>query len=152
MCITLKILSGSFVKFVIVPLTICFHCNKLVSKMKFVEQVVQTWSILLSNSRYNVIWMLPICLRNLIKNLSQFDQIWKFVFAQVLIYILFFSVHSTMTREKLTETVMRKRFYEKKWQERRRLEYEEFKGIYNKEMARRISLLSRTNRKEPWPV
>ncbi|KAJ8049901.1 28S ribosomal protein S21, mitochondrial [Holothuria leucospilota] len=62
------------------------------------------------------------------------------------------TLNNSLTRENIVEEVKRRRYYEKPFQKRRRLEYEEMRSIYNKEMARRIKFLMRKNRDDPWPV
>ncbi|PIK42162.1 putative 28S ribosomal protein S21, mitochondrial [Apostichopus japonicus] len=59
---------------------------------------------------------------------------------------------SSLSRDNIIDDVKRRRYFEKPFQKRRRLEYEEMRSIYNKEMARRIQFLMRKNREEPWPL
>ncbi|XP_071500370.1 small ribosomal subunit protein bS21m-like [Diadema setosum] len=62
------------------------------------------------------------------------------------------TLNSALNRDGIIETVRRKRYFEKPFQERRRKEYENMKGIYNQEMRRRISFIMRKNRTDPWPM
>ncbi|PIK53677.1 putative 28S ribosomal protein S21, mitochondrial [Apostichopus japonicus] len=50
---------------------------------------------------------------------------------------------SSLSRDNIIDDVKRRRYFEKPFQKRRRLEYEEMRSIYNKEMARRIQFLMR---------
>lgn len=61
-------------------------------------------------------------------------------------------LNNSLNKENVIDAIRRNRYYEKNWQKRRRLEYEEMRGVYNREMARRIGLLMRKNRTDPWPV
>ncbi|XP_030849311.1 28S ribosomal protein S21, mitochondrial [Strongylocentrotus purpuratus] len=62
------------------------------------------------------------------------------------------TLNNSLNRDGLIESVRRKRYFEKPFQERRRKEYENMKKIYNQEMGRRIQFIMRKNRTEPWPV
>ncbi|XP_041466738.1 small ribosomal subunit protein bS21m-like [Lytechinus pictus] len=62
------------------------------------------------------------------------------------------TLNNSLNRDGLIESVRRKRYFEKPFQERRRKEYENMKKIYNQEMGRRIQFIMRKNRTDPWPV
>ncbi|PIK43973.1 putative 28S ribosomal protein S21, mitochondrial [Apostichopus japonicus] len=62
------------------------------------------------------------------------------------------TLNNSLSRDNIIDDVKRRRYFEKPFQKRRRLEYEEMGSIYNKEMARRIQFLMRKNREEPWPL
>ncbi|KAM6899267.1 small ribosomal subunit protein bS21m [Xenentodon cancila] len=55
-----------------------------------------------------------------------------------------------LTQDGVIDTVKRKRYFEKPCRERQRKNFEHCKRIYNMEMARKISFISRTNREDPW--
>jgi len=56
-----------------------------------------------------------------------------------------------MGREGLIDQYRRTRYYEKPFQTRRRINYEKCKAIYNEDMSRKIQLVMRKNRKDPYP-
>ncbi|KAL5007545.1 hypothetical protein ScPMuIL_016351 [Solemya velum] len=56
-----------------------------------------------------------------------------------------------LRNDKILEIARRKRFYEKPFQERRRVSYERCKRIYNSEMHRKIEFVMRKNRTDAWP-
>lgn len=62
------------------------------------------------------------------------------------------TLNNSLNRDGLIDSVRRKRYFEKPFQERRRKEYENMKKIYNQEMGRRIRFIMRKNRTDPWPV
>ncbi|KAK1805361.1 hypothetical protein P4O66_019684 [Electrophorus voltai] len=59
-------------------------------------------------------------------------------------------LNRVLTLDGIIETVKRKRYYEKPCRRRQRENYENCKRIYQMEMARKISFVSRTNRQDPW--
>ncbi|TSO05401.1 28S ribosomal protein S21, mitochondrial [Bagarius yarrelli] len=60
------------------------------------------------------------------------------------------ALNRVLSLDGIIETVKRQRFYEKPCRRRQRENYENCKRIYNMEMARKISFVSRTNRQDPW--
>ncbi|KAM9838958.1 small ribosomal subunit protein bS21m [Aulostomus maculatus] len=62
----------------------------------------------------------------------------------------FKKLNGILTREKIFETAMRKRYYEKPCRQRQRKNFEMCKRIYNTELSRKIFFLSRVNREDPW--
>jgi len=56
-----------------------------------------------------------------------------------------------MGREGMIDQYRRTRYYEKPFQTRRRVNYEKCKAIYNEDMTRKIQLVMRKNRVEPYP-
>ena len=56
-----------------------------------------------------------------------------------------------MGREGLLDQYRRTRYYEKPWQVRRRVNYEKVQAIYNEDMNRKIQLVMRKNRLDPYP-
>ncbi|XP_072045377.1 small ribosomal subunit protein bS21m-like [Amphiura filiformis] len=63
------------------------------------------------------------------------------------------TLNNAVNQEGIIDIIRRNRYYEKKWQKRRRENYEEMQAIYNKEMRRRIAMLSRIKTEsDPWPV
>ncbi|NXN95892.1 RT21 protein, partial [Rhinopomastus cyanomelas] len=56
-----------------------------------------------------------------------------------------------LSEDKLLEEVRRRRYYEKPCRRRQRLAYEACRRVYNAEMSRKLSFLSRTLRSDPWP-
>ncbi len=55
-----------------------------------------------------------------------------------------------LSTDGIIESVKRRRYYEKPCRKRERKSYENCKRIYNTEMARKISFISRTQRQDPW--
>ncbi|KAI4886860.1 hypothetical protein NFI96_021441 [Prochilodus magdalenae] len=55
-----------------------------------------------------------------------------------------------LSTDGIIETVKRGRYYEKPCRRRQRENYENCKRIYNMDMARKISFISRANRQDPW--
>ncbi|XP_078678095.1 small ribosomal subunit protein bS21m-like [Branchiostoma floridae x Branchiostoma belcheri] len=60
------------------------------------------------------------------------------------------ALNNVLTREGFIDDVRRRRYFEKPWQYRRRVNYENMREIYNKEMARRIDFTMRKSRPNPW--
>ncbi|XP_036371811.1 28S ribosomal protein S21, mitochondrial [Megalops cyprinoides] len=60
------------------------------------------------------------------------------------------ALNRVLTVDGLIDTVRRKRYYEKPCRLRQRKNYENCKRIYNTDMARKISFVSRTHRHDPW--
>ncbi|VDQ07893.1 unnamed protein product [Trichobilharzia regenti] len=56
-----------------------------------------------------------------------------------------------LTTDKVKNTIKAQEYYERPTVWRRRIMYERCKRIYDSEMARKISLVVRTNRIDPWP-
>jgi small subunit ribosomal protein S21 len=56
-----------------------------------------------------------------------------------------------MGREGMFDQFRRTRRYEKPFQTRRRVNYEKCKDIYNEDMSRKIQLVMRKNRLDPFP-
>ncbi|CAH8853169.1 unnamed protein product [Trichobilharzia szidati] len=56
-----------------------------------------------------------------------------------------------LTLDKVKNTIRAQEYYERPTVWRRRIMYERCKRIYDSEMARKISLVVRTNRVDPWP-
>ncbi|XP_014248381.1 28S ribosomal protein S21, mitochondrial [Cimex lectularius] len=54
-------------------------------------------------------------------------------------------------KEDIFDQFRRTRYYEKPFQQRRRINYEKCKGIYNEDMARKINFIMRKNREDPYP-
>ncbi|XP_042297121.1 28S ribosomal protein S21, mitochondrial [Sceloporus undulatus] len=55
-----------------------------------------------------------------------------------------------LTMDGIIDESKRRRYYEKPCRRRQREAYEACRRIYNAEMARKISFLSRKNRQDPW--
>ncbi|KTF95443.1 small ribosomal subunit protein bS21m [Carassius auratus] len=55
-----------------------------------------------------------------------------------------------LSTDGIIESVKRRRYYEKPCRKRERKSYENCKRIYNTEMARKISFVSKTQRQDPW--
>ncbi|XP_073678458.1 small ribosomal subunit protein bS21m [Garra rufa] len=55
-----------------------------------------------------------------------------------------------LSTDGIIESVKRRRYYEKPCRKRERESYESCKRIYNTEMARKISFVSRAQRQDPW--
>ncbi|XP_016146712.1 28S ribosomal protein S21, mitochondrial-like [Sinocyclocheilus grahami] len=55
-----------------------------------------------------------------------------------------------LSSDGIIESVKRRRYYEKPCRKRERKSYENCKRIYNSEMARKISFVSKTQRQDPW--
>ncbi|XP_077869115.1 small ribosomal subunit protein bS21m-like [Saccoglossus kowalevskii] len=62
------------------------------------------------------------------------------------------SLNNMLGRENIIEIVKRRRYFEKPFRKRQRIEYETVKKIYNDEMHRKIQFLMRKNRTPPWVV
>ncbi|KAG7457858.1 hypothetical protein MATL_G00231710 [Megalops atlanticus] len=60
------------------------------------------------------------------------------------------ALNRVLTVDGVIDTVRRKRYYEKPCRLRQRKNYENCKRIYNSDMARKISFVSRTHRQDPW--
>ncbi|XP_053494133.1 28S ribosomal protein S21, mitochondrial [Ictalurus furcatus] len=60
------------------------------------------------------------------------------------------ALNRVLSLDGIIETVKRRRYYEKPCRRRQRENYENCKRIYNTEMARKLSFVSRTNRQDPW--
>lgn len=58
--------------------------------------------------------------------------------------------HRILSQDGITESVKQRRYYEKPCRKRQRLAYEACRRVYNTEMARKISFLSRKSRTDPW--
>ncbi|XP_073975935.1 mitochondrial ribosomal protein S21 [Rhodnius prolixus] len=54
-------------------------------------------------------------------------------------------------REGIFDQYRRTRYYEKPFQQRRRINYEKCKAIYNEDMTRKIKFIMRKNREDPFP-
>uniref|UniRef100_A0A9J8ADU2 Mitochondrial ribosomal protein S21 n=1 Tax=Cyprinus carpio carpio TaxID=630221 RepID=A0A9J8ADU2_CYPCA len=67
-------------------------------------------------------------------------------------YMLFLSLFlcRVLSTDGIIESVKRRRYYEKPCRKRERKSYENCKRIYNTEMARKISFVSKTQRQDPW--
>ncbi|XP_075043833.1 small ribosomal subunit protein bS21m [Mixophyes fleayi] len=61
------------------------------------------------------------------------------------------ALNRILTTDGIIEEVKQRRYFEKPCVKRRRIKYETCKRIYNSEMARKISFLSRKTRQDPWP-
>ncbi|XP_014672038.1 PREDICTED: 28S ribosomal protein S21, mitochondrial-like [Priapulus caudatus] len=61
------------------------------------------------------------------------------------------SLNRVMGSEGLLDIIRRNRYYEKPWQERKRVAYEKCKAIYNSEMQRKVAFVMRKHRTNPWP-
>ncbi|RXG55675.1 28S ribosomal protein S21, mitochondrial [Armadillidium vulgare] len=55
-----------------------------------------------------------------------------------------------MSDEGFIDIYRRNLYYEKPFQMRRRVNYERAKAIYNEDMTRKMKLIMRTNRVNPW--
>ncbi|XP_022094054.1 28S ribosomal protein S21, mitochondrial-like [Acanthaster planci] len=62
------------------------------------------------------------------------------------------TLNNALNKEGVIEDVRRRRYYEKPFQKRKRVQYENMRRIYNQEMTRRIAFLMRKNRPPGWPV
>ncbi|KAI1901526.1 hypothetical protein AGOR_G00035330 [Albula goreensis] len=62
----------------------------------------------------------------------------------------FKALNRVLSVDGVTDTVRRKRYFEKPCRERQRKSYEICRRVYNTEMARKISFVSRTHRQDPW--
>ncbi|XP_034401102.1 28S ribosomal protein S21, mitochondrial [Cyclopterus lumpus] len=60
------------------------------------------------------------------------------------------TLNRVLTQDGIIESVKRKRYFEKPCRERQRKNFENCRRIYNTEMARKITFISRTNREDPW--
>ncbi|XP_077979119.1 small ribosomal subunit protein bS21m-like [Glandiceps talaboti] len=60
------------------------------------------------------------------------------------------SLNNILGREGIIEEVRRRRYFEKPFRRRQRIEYETVKKMYNEEMQRKIQFLMRKNRTTPW--
>lgn len=60
-------------------------------------------------------------------------------------------INRIMGKEDLLDQWRRTRYYEKPYQVRRRVNYERCKGFYNEDMDRKIQMVLRTNRTDPYP-
>lgn len=81
--------------------------------------------------------------------------LWWFLFAPSEVIqkshrLLAVSLFRVLSLDGIIETVKRRRYYEKPCRQRQRENYENCKRIYNMEMARKLSFVSRTNRQDPW--
>ncbi|KAK4470880.1 hypothetical protein MN116_006393 [Schistosoma mekongi] len=56
-----------------------------------------------------------------------------------------------LTTDKVADTIKFRECYERPTEWRRRFMYERCKRIYDSEMSRKISLVVRTHRVDPWP-
>ncbi|KAH8872413.1 28S ribosomal protein S21, mitochondrial [Schistosoma japonicum] len=56
-----------------------------------------------------------------------------------------------LTTDKVIDTIKFQEYYERPTEWRRRFMYERCKRIYDSEMSRKISLVVRTHRVDPWP-
>ncbi|CAG7786122.1 unnamed protein product [Allacma fusca] len=56
-----------------------------------------------------------------------------------------------MGREGLLDQFRRTRYYEKPYQVRRRVNFEKATSVYNEDMGRKIQLVMRKNRLDPYP-
>uniref|UniRef100_A0A0V0G8X2 Putative mitochondrial ribosomal protein n=3 Tax=Triatominae TaxID=70999 RepID=A0A0V0G8X2_TRIDM len=54
-------------------------------------------------------------------------------------------------REGILDQYRRTRYYEKPFQQRKRINYEKCKAIYNEDMTRKIKFIMRKNREDPFP-
>ncbi|CAH8524944.1 unnamed protein product [Schistosoma turkestanicum] len=63
----------------------------------------------------------------------------------------FRALNKILNVDKVRSTVNFQRYYERPTVWRRRFMYERCKRIYNSEMSRKISLVMRTHRVDPWP-
>ncbi|XP_013102495.1 small ribosomal subunit protein bS21m [Stomoxys calcitrans] len=54
-------------------------------------------------------------------------------------------------KEEIFDQFRRTRYYEKPYQVRRRVNFEKCKAIYNEDMNRKIQLVLRKNREDPFP-
>ena len=60
-------------------------------------------------------------------------------------------LNRVMGREGMFDQFRRTRRYEKPFQTRRRVNYEKCKAIYNEDMSRKIQLVMKKNRVDPFP-
>uniref|UniRef100_A0A914UXM2 Mitochondrial ribosomal protein S21 n=1 Tax=Plectus sambesii TaxID=2011161 RepID=A0A914UXM2_9BILA len=56
-----------------------------------------------------------------------------------------------MDREGLTKIIRRTQYFEKPYEQRNRMAYEQCRAIYDEDMNRKIKFLMRKNRKDPFP-
>lgn len=79
--------------------------------------------------------------------IAYLQSVKKIILINILISSSLFRVLSV---DGIIETVKRRRYYEKPCRQRQRENYENCKRLYNMEMARKLSFVSRTNRQDPW--
>ncbi|XP_069041024.1 small ribosomal subunit protein bS21m [Lepisosteus oculatus] len=60
------------------------------------------------------------------------------------------TLNRILTKDGIVEEVRRRRYFEKPCRQRQRENYENCRRIYNSEMSRKISFVSRKDRADPW--
>ncbi|XP_037548746.1 28S ribosomal protein S21, mitochondrial [Nematolebias whitei] len=59
-------------------------------------------------------------------------------------------LNRVLSQDGILAAARSKRYFEKPFRQRQRINFEKCKRIYNTEMAKKISFVSRMNREDPW--